>query len=722
MLSENIVFQSAGSFSVAVLALLMMILQAIFFFKKPQFTWYAWGAAMSFSALVYSVGIFLEYNTPEGSLNRVSGLLEFTAIICLIHCVYGFTFSYLGIESKRYHPVAGVCHGLILLLLWFTNYIVAESFITRDFIGLQSPYIEPAMGPLGPMFVIYAVVAGVTAMIIWIKRRETDPKYRVMYLAGIGFWFLLGIHDGLASLGFPAFQYFMEYGFFGFAIVVLWIVFKSYFDITERKRVEQELLESEEEYRTLVDNLPVAVYQNTPGPEGQFLMVNPAFCKMFGFKNEEEVKKFTAASLYQNPKERNDYSNRLIRKGVINNDERTLLKRDGTPIYASITSRVVYGKDGEISHFDTILVDITDEMLTKEALCESEEKYRSMMEAMNDPVYICSSDFLVAYMNASMIKMIGNDLTGEPCHKALFDKEEKCPWCIHDKVQQGESAETEIVNPKNNRSYTVIHSPIFHEDGSISKMTIFRDTTVAKHLEAQLFRSERLSATGQLAASIAHEINSPLQGITSLLYSIERSHGQDEKLLEKLNLVTRGFTGIRDIVKNLLDLNRPGNEKKQPMNINNVIENTVALLKNHLKTNNTKIVLNLSSKMPDITASPQQLGQVFMNLISNAVEAITGTSKSKDIFKTRENINGEITINSDLGKDTIIIDVADTGPGISEEDLEHIFDPFYTRKKEKGIGIGLSLCHGIIEDHNGSITAKNSPEGGSIFKITLPIR
>ena len=358
----------------------------------------------------------------------------------------------------------------------------------------------------------------------------------------------------------------------------------------------------------------------------------------------------------------------------------------------------------------------------EQAQRESEEKYRSMMEAMSDSIYICSPDFRISYMNSPMIKMIGHDATGELCHKALFDKDEQCPWCLHDKVQQGESAELEIVSPKNNRSYHVVHSPIFHEDGSISKMTILRDTTVTKHLEAQLFRSERLSATGQLAAAIAHEINSPLQGIISLLHSIERTHDQDEKLLKNLNLVMNGFLGIRDIVRKLLDLNRPGKEKKQSMNVNSVIEDTVALLKNYLKTNNIKIVLNLSSRIPSITASPQQLGQVFMNLISNAVEAMTGTSKSKAGWKTRETIDGEITVNSDLGKDTITINVADTGPGISEKDLEHIFDPFYTRKKETGTGIGLYLCHGIIEDHKGFITAKNSPEGGAVFTITLPIR
>lgn len=242
MLSENIILQSAGSLSVAVMALLMLILQTLFFFRKPEFTWYAWSAAISFSALLYSVGIFLEYNTPAGPLNRFSGLLEYTAIICLIHSLYGFTFSYLGIESKRYHPVAGVCHGLILILLWSTNYIVADSFITRNFIGLESPYIEPALGPLGPVFVLYAAIAGVNAMIIWIRRKGTDPKHRIVFLVGMFFWLLLGIHDGLGSLGVPTFQYVMEYGFLGFAMVLLWVVFNNYLEI-----------EAEEKYRVITE-------------------------------------------------------------------------------------------------------------------------------------------------------------------------------------------------------------------------------------------------------------------------------------------------------------------------------------------------------------------------------------------------------------------------------------------------------------------------------------
>jgi PAS domain S-box-containing protein len=369
-----------------------------------------------------------------------------------------------------------------------------------------------------------------------------------------------------------------------------------------------------------------------------------------------------------------------------------------------------------------VFKDITDRKRAEEVLRESEEKYRSMMEAMNDSVYICSSDFRVTYMNPSMINMLGHDATGELCHKALFSKDKQCLWCRHDIVQHGEISETEMVSPKDNRFYRVTRSPIFHEDGSISAMVIYRDITVRKQLQMQLLRSDRLSATGQLAATIAHEINSPLQGITSLLNSIERTHTNDESLLEKLSLVRRGFMSIRDTVKKLLDLNRPGKEARQSANINRIITDTAGLMKSHLEKNQVKTILNLSSTIPEITGSPQQLGQVFMNLISNAVEAMAGISKSKDGSKTRETTERKVTVTSNFREGHIIIEVADTGPGISEEDMEHIFDPFYTRKKEMGMGIGLSLCHSIIEDHNGTISAKNASEGGAVLTITLSTR
>jgi PAS domain S-box-containing protein len=149
------------------------------------------------------------------------------------------------------------------------------------------------------------------------------------------------------------------------------------------------------------------------------------------------------------------------------------------------------------------------------ALRESEEKYRSMMEAMSDPVYICSADFRVTYTNPAMVERTGRDATGEPCYKTIHGLDEKCPWCVHEKVQQGESVETEILSPKDGRFYHVSHSPIFHVDGSISKMTILRDITNEKRAQKALRKAhdelERRveERTGELATAnelLRHEI------------------------------------------------------------------------------------------------------------------------------------------------------------------------------------------------------------------------
>ena len=239
-------------------------------------------------------------------------------------------------------------------------------------------------------------------------------------------------------------------------------------------------------------------------------------------------------------------------------------------------------------------------------------------------------------------------------------------------------------------------------------------------LQNQLIRSERLAATGQLAASIAHEINSPLQGITALLNVIQTKYKTDKKLLEKLDLVKSAFESIRDTVRNLIDLNRPGKEKKQPIDINQVIENTSMLVRSYLTKSRVKISLNLSAEKSKLTGSPQQLGQVLMNLINNAVESITAAPEFQEKLKEVPTHSGKISIDTFNQDKELVIKVKDSGPGISKKDLEHIFDPFFTKKKTMGMGVGLSICHGIIEDHKGYIVAENASDGGAVFTITLP--
>ena len=263
-------------------------------------------------------------------------------------------------------------------------------------------------------------------------------------------------------------------------------------------------------------------------------------------------------------------------------------------------------------------------------------------------------------------------------------------------------------------------APINPADFSEGRIFTVMDITLTKLMQEQLIRSERLAATGQLAASVAHEINSPLQAVSVMLGTLKKKYSKDEALSSQLELLKCAFNSIRDTVKNLLDLNRPGKEAKQSTNVNHILEKSVDLFQAHFKKNKIKINLDLSSKIPNFNASPLQLNQCFLNLINNAVEAITSTSTPDNGPIIGIEKSGEITIKTNHSKGNIIIEITDTGPGISEEELQYIFDPFFTRKKKMGMGVGLSICHRIVGDHSGIITAENSPQGGVIMKITFP--
>lgn len=231
--------------------------------------------------------------------------------------------------------------------------------------------------------------------------------------------------------------------------------------------------------------------------------------------------------------------------------------------------------------------------------------------------------------------------------------------------------------------------------------------TILRESEARLIQSERLAATGQLAASIAHEINSPLQGVTSLLNVIRREYGGDNQLAENLTLIQEAFTSISKTVRNLLDLNRPGKEKNQPMQIQEVIAQTAALVKAYLKDNDVRLELDLPPDLPVIMGSPQELSQVFMNLITNSVESLNVDPTHAD---------RQIAIKALTTGNQVVVQVTDTGIGIRAEDMSRVFDAFFTSKKTMGMGVGLSICHRIIEGHNGTIEVRNRMDrGGDVY-------
>ncbi|MBW2307268.1 MAG: HAMP domain-containing protein [Deltaproteobacteria bacterium] len=239
-------------------------------------------------------------------------------------------------------------------------------------------------------------------------------------------------------------------------------------------------------------------------------------------------------------------------------------------------------------------------------------------------------------------------------------------------------------------------------------------TEELKKTQNHLIQSEKFASMGQLAASVAHEINNPLAGILTFIKLMIRKMdtGQPVKddikgYLRNLRIMETETQRCSNIVKNLLDFARVTESKMERVNINEIIRNTMTLTGHRAEMSDIQVVQNLSS-LPAVMADAGQLKQVFLNVILNAIEAMQGERKI-------------LTIRS-MGvddHDTVAVEIEDTGSGIPQENLPYIFDPFFTTKR-KGTGLGLSVVYGIINKHNGRIQVDSKPGEGTTVRIELP--
>jgi PAS domain S-box-containing protein len=354
-------------------------------------------------------------------------------------------------------------------------------------------------------------------------------------------------------------------------------------------------------------------------------------------------------------------------------------------------------------------------------------RYKELFENVGDSVFILNRNALVMECNDRVYESTGftpTELVSRPLVDLVVPAQADLVRAIlPDLLRQKETRFELSLQTKSGGAVPYeINCRYIVDLGEPCLLCVARDVTQTRLLHNQLIRSERLAATGQLAASIAHEINSPLQGITALLNVLRSTYTNDDYLQRKLDLIKSAFNSIRDTVKNLIDLNRPGKEKKQLTDVNQVIDNTVALVKSLLKKNMIAVDLDLAASRSTLTASPQQIGQILMNLINNAVESITGAPGYFEKAHLTPGGGGRIAIQTYNRDEEFVIELKDSGPGIAEADLNRIFDPFFTNKKPLGMGVGLTICHGIVEDHQGKITAANAPGGGAVFTITLPMQ
>ena len=245
-------------------------------------------------------------------------------------------------------------------------------------------------------------------------------------------------------------------------------------------------------------------------------------------------------------------------------------------------------------------------------------------------------------------------------------------------------------------------------------------TRQLKETHDKLLHQDKMASLGKLSASVVHEINNPNAGILNLIMLIKRIIDEGpinlkemEQFRRYLVLMETETRRISRIVSNLLTFSRQSKMRLTQLNINRLIEKTLILNSNLLKINNIKVKKLMDPELPDLTGSEDQLQQVFMNIVSNATEAMESDGK------------GELSItthySSENGKITVFF--KDTGVGIPDGNLSKLFEPFFTTKKRgKGVGLGLSVAYGIVRDHGGTIFVKPEEGKGNTFTVKLPLK
>jgi len=358
----------------------------------------------------------------------------------------------------------------------------------------------------------------------------------------------------------------------------------------------------------------------------------------------------------------------------------------------------------------------------EEELQESEEKYRSIMESMDDGVYICSSGFVIEYMNPSMLKRTGRDASGESCHKAVHGLDEKCPWCVFEKVASGESINHEIVSPKDDRTYNISNSPIFHKDGTVSKLAMFRDITELKNMELHFQQSQKMESIGTLAGGIAHDFNNILFPIVGYSEMLLEDVPDDSPLCESLNEIYSGALRAKGLVKQILTFSRQENSDMKLMKMQPIIKEALKLIRSTIPAT-IEINQDIQTDCGVIKADPTQIHQIIMNLTTNAYHAMEEDGGVLKVTLTEVELKESDKINIDMIPGTYAcLTVADTGRGMDKELIQKIFDPFFTTKENgKGTGMGLSVVHGIVKNMDGSIQVQSEYEKGTEFIVYFPV-
>ncbi|MGD9818342.1 MAG: ATP-binding protein [Desulfomonilaceae bacterium] len=350
---------------------------------------------------------------------------------------------------------------------------------------------------------------------------------------------------------------------------------------------------------------------------------------------------------------------------------------------------------------------------------EDRAQLEAIIKAFEGYIYVCSKDYLIEFMNERLIERTGSYPLGHKCYKALHDLNSVCPWCINERVFNGDTVRWEVLSPKDHRYYFVINTPIYHPDGSVSKMAMISDITQRKLIEEERERliSELEAKNSDLKVlnfAVSHDLRGPLITIKGLMKWVQRdaTEGNLERLQKTIDRITLSAIRMEQLIDDLLKLSRAGSMHGavEEISVAEVAQEVIDVLAGKIYERGVKVEIDKS--IPSVQGERHRLLTILQNLVENAVKYM-GHQESPLI---------QVGCRIDSGAK--IFYVKDNGIGIDSSNIDKIFELFMkVNDSTEGSGIGLAILKRIIEEDGGRIWVESEGLGkGCTFCFTFDNR
>ena len=475
--------------------------------------------------------------------------------------------------------------------------------------------------------------------------------------------------------------------------------------------------ELETRFTELFETLQEGVYQATP--DGRICDANPALVRLLGYRSKDEMIGLPVRELYCDPAECAADQAVLARESLIRGRQLALRAKNGEEVAGLHSVTVIRDSEGNVVRSHGTVVDLTEHRDMERRLRREREFARRLMDSLPDLVFVLDRDLQYTFVSPSVREILGyepEELTGIRLGDRSEPEDRPAMNAMFREVLSGAGTHSSIeyrTRHKNGdwRLMRTTVRPVLDTEGKIEGVIASaRDITDQRRVEQQLVQSERLAAMGQMIAGVAHELNNPLTAILGVTELIKEGV-QEPAMKRQLDLAHSQARRAAHIVQSLLTFSRPPSPRKIPLQLNEALQRTLQLHEYSLRVNNIQLDFQPRPDLPLVMGDANQLMQVFLNLITNAEQAI---------LEVRE--RGTLRVRLEPAGEFVSVVFQDDGVGIPREILPKIFDPFFTTKRPgRGTGLGLSISMAIIREHSGNITAESLPEGGSRFVISLPV-